>query len=491
MTASPLPERIIIAGAGFAGRSLKTEIGTKFPNSQVVSFLDDDPALIGTTIDGAPVHGPMDDSFSSKIKADQVIIAIPSATRGQLRRIFQFLRQHKIDEIKILPGISQILDGEAHLIMTRELDPLDLLGRNPVHIPLKKSLNYLRGKRVLITGAGGSIGSELSRQLLSGGASRLYLLGHGENSIVSIHREILDLQKEGVGEEATVIPIIGDIKDAQYTRFLLNRLKADVIFHCAAHKHVHLMEENTVENIHNNLFGTKNLLDSAKASGVRRFVLISTDKAVSPSSVYGVSKKLSEEVVLSESQEGLDFMVVRFGNVLGSRGSILPLFKKQIETGGPLTLTHPEATRFFMTIPEASSLVLQAAGVGQGGELYVLDMGTPLKIQDIARQMIDFYAPGQGDKFPMKVIGLRAGEKLHEALWEEDEEPVPTDFPRINRLIRSKTPELNLTKLIRALEPIVSLDAEQESLYRNRRALRKLLKTQFPSLLEREDEQEY
>jgi FlaA1/EpsC-like NDP-sugar epimerase len=433
----------------------------------------------------------MSEAFRSKLEADQVIIAIPSATRGQLRKIFHFLRRHKIDEIKILPGISQILDGEAHLIMTRELNPLDLLGRNPVHISLKKSLNYLSGKRVLITGAGGSIGSELSRQLLSGGASRLYLLGHGENSIVSIHREILGLQREGVGKDAAVVPIIGDIKDQEYTRFLLKRLKADVIFHCAAHKHVHLMEENSVETIHNNLYGTCSLLNAAKASGVRRFVLISTDKAVSPTSIYGVSKKLSEEVVLSENQEGLDFMVVRFGNVLGSRGSILPLFKKQIENGGPLTLTHPDATRFFMTIPEASSLVLQAAGVGSGGELYVLDMGTPLKIQDIAQQMIEFYAPGQKDDFPMKVIGLRAGEKLHEDLWEQDEEPVPTDFPRINRLIRPVKPSTDLPSLIKELKPIVTLQEGQESLYRNRRELRKILRREFPSLLEKDDEQEY
>ena len=325
--------------------------------------------------------------------ADQAVIAIPSAPVERIRKIYSSLKKCGFLQIKILPSISQVIDEKAHIIQARDINPLDILGRTPVTIPLAKSLSYLRGKRVLITGAGGSIGSELARQLLSGGAERLYLFGHGENSIVNIYRELHVLQDEGVGQKASIVPIIGDMKDREYVKYIISHTHADVIFHCAAYKHVPMMEENSIAAIENNVFGTKNLLDAALESGTEKFVLISTDKAVEPVSVYGASKMLCEKLVIQAAQNAKKnqaFMFVRFGNVLGSRGSILPIFMEQIQNGGPVTVTDPQMERYFMTIPEACSLVLQTGGVGTNGASYLLDMGEPIKILELAKQVIKF-----------------------------------------------------------------------------------------------------
>ncbi|MEW5817113.1 MAG: polysaccharide biosynthesis protein, partial [Spirochaetota bacterium] len=378
-------KRIIIIGAGFAGQALAAEIREKGILGRVVAFIDDDPEKIGTRIHAIPVFGPIItiESILKKTAAEEAIIAVPGASRELLKNIYSLLKAVGFDKIRILPTLSQIIDGEAHLIQTRAFDAQDLLGRSPIIIPLKESLKYLRGRRVLITGAGGSIGSELSRQLLSGGAERLYLLGHGENSLYEIERELRLLQEEGVGEKAVLVPVIGELQDREYVNFILKRLKADVIFHCAAHKHVPMVEANPVEAIKNNVFGTKNLVEAAVVTNTSRFVLISTDKSAEPVSIYGASKLLAEEIVLSQASEHMASMVVRFGNVLGSRGSIVPLFRKQILKGGPVTVTHPAITRYFMTIPEAASLVLKAGGVGSNGALYLLDMGEPIPIKEL------------------------------------------------------------------------------------------------------------
>ena len=390
-----IDSRLYIIGAGFAGQMIAQELKRKKIFGTVAAFIDDSKELIGSKIEDVPVLGPID-TMSSVLRVtaiDQAIIAIPSADGSRIKQIYDVLKKCGFFHIKILPSISQVVDGKAHFVQAREINPLDILGRTPIIIPLHESLAYLKGKRVLITGAGGSIGSELARQLLSGGAERLYLFGHGENSIVNIYRELHILQNEGVGEKASVVPIIGDMRDREYVRYIISHTRADVIFHCAAYKHVPMMEENPVASIENNVFGTKNLLDAALECGTERFVLISTDKAVNPVSVYGVSKMLSEKLVNEaalKTKSGQSFMFVRFGNVLGSRGSILPIFMEQIQNGGPVTVTDPAMERYFMTIPEACSLVLQTGGVGENGCSYLLDMGEPIKILTLAEQIIKF-----------------------------------------------------------------------------------------------------
>lgn len=484
----PKPIRTVILGAGFAGAALAREIREKMPERHLEAFWDDDPAKIGSAHEGLPVRGPIAALAQGAAGIDEALIAIPSATKNQLRTIWNLLVEAGIPKIRILPAISQIVDGEAHLVLTREIDPQDLLGRNPVQISLRESLGYLRGKRVMITGAGGSIGSELARQLLSGGAERLYLYGHGENSIYQIDKELRQLQAGGVGQGSTIVPVIGDLKDANHLEFLLSRMRLDVIFHTAAHKHVPLAEANPVEAVTNNVFGTHHLVEAALAAGVSRFVLISTDKAVEPNSVYGATKRICEDLVLDADARAGDhrFLVVRFGNVLGSRGSIIPLFREQIQAGGPVTITDKRMTRFFMTIPEAVSLVLQAGGVGAGGQLYLLDMGEPIVIEELAAQIIRFYGKEPHRDIAFRYIGLRPGERLEESLWAPDEEPVPTAYARLNRVVRP-SPSRDLRPFLKMLWPVCYFDPEQPGRYRNRQHLRTVLRAWVPTLEDKEE----
>ncbi|MFP4329368.1 MAG: polysaccharide biosynthesis protein [Spirochaetaceae bacterium] len=487
--------RIYIIGAGFAGRAILADIQKKEMIGEVVAFLDDDTEKIGTRIDGIPVLGPISDvvNLIQKTPADEALIAIPSAGKELLRSLHKRLKEANFDRIRILPGLSQIIEGDAHFIQTREIDPQDLLGRTPVHINLRESLSYLRGRRVLLTGAGGSIGSELARQLLSGGAQRLYLLGHGENSIYEIDSELRLLQEEGVGERATIVPIVGELKDRDYTRFILNRLKADVVFHTAAYKHVPMMEANPVAAVENNLFGTLHLLEAAREAGTERFLMVSTDKVVEPLSVYGASKQLAERLVLSRAEEGFRCMVVRFGNVLGSRGSIIPLFRKQILKGGPVTITDGEAERYFMTIPEAASLVLKSGGMGESGELYTLDMGEPVRIRELAEQMIRFYGYEPESEIALREIGLRKGEKVIERLYNPGERSVPTEHPRVNRVLFEDRAAYcdGVAGAMELLRPICFFDPERAEEYRNRHRLKEILRTFVPSLPVDESEPTY
>jgi len=492
MTKDHSTTNIYIIGAGLAGNMLSREIREKGIFGTVLAFLDDDTGKIGRDIDGIPVLGPV--AQAAKLirigPKDEALIAIPSAPPEDLRRLYAALQSAGFTRIRLLPNISQIVEGTAHLIQTREIDPQDLLGRAPVAINLKKSLSYLRGKRVLITGAGGSIGSELARQLLSGGAERIYLFGHGENSIYQIDRELRLLQEAGVGEKATVVPVIGELKDREYMRYIVRQLRCDVVFHAAAYKHVPLMEANPVAVIENNVFGTANLVDACLEGGVQRFVLISTDKAVDPVSVYGASKRASELLVREAARraEGTDaaYTFVRFGNVLGSRGSILPLFVDQVRKGGPVTVTDPDMVRYFMTIPEACSLVLKAGGVGTNGETYLLDMGDPVKILDVAEQLVRFMGYEPHRDIPIAFIGRRPGERLDEPLWSGSERPVPTEYTKILRLEHdTREGRVDLGEMLRRLSPICRVTEGQEGHYRNREMLVSILGDYIPSLGER------
>jgi FlaA1/EpsC-like NDP-sugar epimerase len=484
MAGSRPRNRIYIIGAGVTGTALAREIQSKGIFGRVVAFLDDDPAKIGRRVHSIPVLGPIEEvvELLKATPADEAIIAIPGATREQLKRVHRILTAAGFPRIRIVPKVSQILEGEAHLIQARDINPEDLLSREPVKVNLRESLAYLRGKRVLVTGAGGSIGGELCRQLLSGGAERLYLFGHGENSIYEIDRELRLLQEEGVGEKATIVPIVGELQDRDFVRYILGRLKAHVVFHAAAHKHVPLVEANPVEAVKNNVFGTRNILEASRDSGVQRFVLISTDKAVEPTSVYGASKLIAEELALRQGADDQVFLVVRFGNVLGSRGSILPLFRRQILKGGPVTITDPATRRYFMTIPEAVSLVLQAAGVGEPRGLYLLDMGEPVAIQELAEHMIRFYGYEPASEIRFQYTGLRPGEKLEERLWAEGDRPVPTPYSKILKLDRRYALNGQLDEVIQDLEPICYFDQGRAEQYRNRQVLRSTLQRIIPAL---------
>lgn len=482
--------RVYIVGAGFAGVSLALELRKKEVLGEVVAFLDDDPQKIGGRIEGIPVLGPIDAvvPLLERNPTDEALIAMPTAGRERVADVYRLLESAEFARIRILPNVSQIVDGGAHVIQTRDVDPQDLLGRTPVRIDLRKSLGYLRGKRVLVTGAGGSIGSELCRQLLSGGADRLYLFGHGENSIYEIDRELRLLQEEGVGEKATIVPIIGEIQDPDYMRFILGRLRADVVLHTAAYKHVPMMEANPVAAASNNIFGTRNLVRAADEHNVDRLVFISTDKVVDPVGVYGASKRIAEEIVLDSARDGNHFMVVRFGNVLSSRGSIVPLFRRQIMKGGPVTVTHPEVSRYYMTIPEASSLVLQTGGVGKSGGLYVLDMGEPVPIRELAEQLITFSGLTPYEDIDIEYIGLRPGEKLHERLIGNDEKVIRNGNERIHRVSRERWSRERLEALLEELEPVCYFDPDREDMYRSRRRARELLAREIPTLMVPENE---
>ncbi len=480
---------IYIVGAGFAGTAIAAEISSKGIFGTVAAFLDDDPKKIGEKIDGIPVLGTIAEAVRL-IRIDaaaEALIAIPSISSERLREIYEILKTAGFSTIKILPAISQIIDGSAHLVQTREIDPQDLLSRTPVKISLKKSLAYLRGKRVLITGAGGSIGSELARQLLSGGAERLYLFGHGENSIYQIHKELKLLQAGGVGDRAVIVPIIGDLKNREYMRYIIKQLKCDAVFHAAAYKHVPLMEENPVAVIENNVFGTKNLLDACLEYGVKRFVLISTDKAVEPVSVYGFSKMLNEKTILQAAQKAKDgsaYMFVRFGNVLGSRGSIFPLFVEQIKHGGPVTVTDKKMTRYFMTIPEACSLVLQAGGVGKCGESYLLDMGEPVHIYETAKQLIRYMGFEPEKDIKIEIIGIREGERLEEPLWSKTEHLEKTAYEKIMLLKDAasfKTEYLDL--ILEKLRPFCFYTPGKEDLFRNKDKMKEIINSVLDTTL--------
>ena len=424
--------RILIIGAGNAGEGVLREL-YRLPVEKyhVVGFIDDNPRVRGIRIHGVPVLGGVGDlaEVARRQNAEEVIIALPQPTREQLRRVIEVCKGQRLT-FRIVPGVADLIDGRADIGRLREVDINDVLGREPVTLDTENIGYFLADKVVLVTGAGGSIGSEVCRQLVAFHPKCLVLLEQAENNLFYIDRELRTAHPE-----LDVVPVIADICDRQRIQDVFSRYKPDVVFHAAAHKHVPMMELNPGEAIKNNIFGSKNVTDMALKSGAEAFVLISTDKAVNPTSIMGCTKRVTEMYCqsLSGGKDGgrTKFVIVRFGNVLGSAGSVVPIFRDQIARGGPVTVTHPEMRRYFMTIPEATQLVIQAGAMGKGGEIMLLDMGTPVKIVDLARDMITLSGFRPDVDIKIEFLGVRPGEKLFEELRTGSEDILPTRHKKI------------------------------------------------------------
>ena len=424
-------KRLLIIGAGNCGEKILREIQDN-PQLQyrVVGFLDDNPNKIGRRIHGVPVKAMLGDlSFiAEKTEADELLIAIPSATADEMRRIVSLCKQSGV-RFKTVPSYGELIGGRVTMKTVREVAYRDLIGRETVKLDEQLIEKYIRGQRVMVTGAGGSIGSELCRQICRFNPQKLILFERAESPLFEI-----DLELRHTCEDLEILPILGDIQDRDHLRKTFDDLMPQTVFHAAAYKHVPMLEIQPWKAIENNILGTMNLVDFSNEFQIERFVLVSTDKAVRPANVMGASKRVAEMITLNRNycaSSSTRFMAVRFGNVVGSVGSVVPLFKKQIESGGPVTVTHPDVNRYFMTIREASQLILQSASMGQGGEIYILDMGTPVKIVDMARDLIRLSGFEPDVDIKIEFIGLRPGEKLYEELITDDENAKPTLHPKI------------------------------------------------------------
>jgi len=429
----PTARRVLIVGAGHAGELLARDmLSDPSFNSRPVGFIDDDPVKRKMKIHGVPVVGTIADikRAADRLEVHEIIVALPSAGTGTKQKILA-ASEGCTAPIKILPNVKQLLGDPVSLQQVRPMSLEDLLQREPIQTDRQELHPLIAGKTVLVTGAGGSIGSELCRQIASYRPESLVLFERYENSL---HALLLELRATfpAVG----VLPIIGDVTVPERVAEVFRQTGPDLVFHAAAHKHVPLMELNPKEAVRNNVLGTRIVAEAALAAGVDRFVLISTDKAVNPTSVMGVTKRIAEQVIQGFNHRGrTKYTVVRFGNVLGSNGSVVPLFTEQIRKGGPITVTDPEIKRFFMTIPEAVQLVLQASVIGQGGDVFVLDMGEQIKIVDLARNMIVLSGLVPGKDIEIQFTGLRPGEKLYEELFDESEQTEPTAHEKINRAV--------------------------------------------------------
>ncbi|MEB5677413.1 polysaccharide biosynthesis protein [Mammaliicoccus sciuri] len=411
----------LIVGGGRGGSLLIRQMrNTPYMGMEPVLVVDDDPNKQKMSIaTGVKVQGYITDipDLVKKFNIKKIIIAIPTLSQSRLREINQLCEGQNVEVFK-MPNIENVMSGDIEVNQLKKVQVEDLLGRDPVELDMNSISKELTHKTILVTGAGGSIGSEICRQVCKFQPERIVLLGHGENSIYHIHQELSGFYKG----EIKIIPIIADVQDKERMKDVMQTYKPYVVYHAAAHKHVPLMEYNPQEAIKNNILGTRNTAEAAKLAEVSKFVMVSTDKAVNPPNVMGATKRVAEMIIQSMNNETskTDFVAVRFGNVLGSRGSVIPLFKKQIEAGGPVTVTHPEMTRYFMTIPEASRLVLQAGALATGGEIFVLDMGKPVKIVDLAKNLIRLSGYKEED-IGIEFSGIRPGEKLFEELLNKDE----------------------------------------------------------------------
>lgn len=411
----------LIVGAGEGGRILYNSfLGSKTAQDiHVVGFVDDDPNKRNTYLSGKKVLGALKDipELIEKYDIQMVTIAIPSLSRKKLRRIFELVESARV-KVNTMPSIEELASGKISVSKLKTIDVVDLLGRDEVNLDIESIKDQITDKVILVTGAGGSIGSEICRQIIQFNPAKLLLLGHGENSIYLIDRELRTHHQNCPTE---IVPIIADIQDREKINEIMEQYHPDIVYHAAAHKHVPLMEYNPKEAVKNNIFGTKNVAEAAKAAKVKNFVMVSTDKANNPPNVMGSTKRIAEMIVTGLNEEGCTkFSAVRFGNVLGSRGSVIPVFREQIAQGGPITVTDFRMTRYFMTIPEASRLVIQSGALAKGGEIFILDMSEPVKIIDLAKNMIRLSGYSE-DEIEIIETGIRPGEKLYEELLLDKE----------------------------------------------------------------------
>ncbi|MEW9676279.1 nucleoside-diphosphate sugar epimerase/dehydratase [Lentibacillus sp. L22] len=412
-------KRTLIVGAGSAGAMIARQLKNDQNNAELlpVAFVDDDPSKQKMQLFNLPVAGVVKDiqRLVKDMAIEHIVIAIPSLHNGALETIVVECNKTNA-KVQMIPKIEDLMTGKVSVSHLKNVEVEDLLGREPVKLDIDAISEYVTGNMVMVTGAGGSIGSEICRQLMRFSPGKILLVGHGEFSIYSIDMELREIHGE---TETEIVPIIGDVQDRQRIFDIVEAHQPTFIYHAAAHKHVPMMEYNPHEAVKNNVIGTKNVAEAADTFGIQTFVMVSTDKAVNPTNVMGATKRVAEMVVQDMAiRSKTKFVAVRFGNVLGSRGSVIPLFKKQIEHGGPITVTHPDITRYFMTIPEASRLVIQAGTLAKGGEIFVLDMGEPVKIVDLARNLIKLSGYTE-EEIPIKFTGIRPGEKMYEELLSD------------------------------------------------------------------------
>ncbi len=447
----------LIVGGGRGGSLLiRQMMNTPYIGMEPVLVVDDDSNKQKMSIaSGVKVQGYITDipELVKKFNIKKIIIAIPTLSQQRLREINKLCEGANVEVFK-MPNIENVMSGEIEVNQLKKVEVEDLLGRDSVELDMVSISKELTYKTILVTGAGGSIGSEICRQVCKFTPEKIILLGHGENSIYHIHQELTRIYKEQI----EVVPIIADVQDKERMKEIMQTYKPYAVYHAAAHKHVPLMEYNPEEAIKNNILGTRNTAEAAKLAEVSKFVMVSTDKAVNPPNVMGASKRIAEMVIQSMNNETskTDFVAVRFGNVLGSRGSVIPLFKKQIEAGGPVTVTHPEMTRYFMTIPEASRLVLQAGALAKGGEVFVLDMGKPVKIVDLAKNLIRLSGYNEED-IGIEFSGIRPGEKLFEELLNKDEIHPEQAYEKI---YRGKVKEIEINEVNRYINEILSVKGD-------------------------------
>ncbi len=424
----PHHRKALIVGAGEAGVMVVKELRQSRSELYPVVFIDDNIQKLNYEVMGIPVVGGRDEipTIAKQYNIDDIIVAIPAASRTEVSEIIKISKETGC-QIKIVPRVNDLINGKITIKTIRDVSVEDLLGREPIKVDMEGITGYLKDQNVLVTGAGGSIGSEICRQIAAVHPERLILLGHGENSIYEI-----ELELRNAYPSLKIEPIIADVQDKSRIDQVFNNYRPQVVFHAAAHKHVPLMERNPLEAVKNNVLGTKNLVECADKYKAKKFVLISTDKAVNPTSVMGATKLIAEMILQEQNRRSNTiFTAVRFGNVLGSRGSVIPLFRKQIEKGGPVTVTHPEMIRYFMMIPEAVQLVVQAGALANGGEIFILDMGQPVKIAELARDLIRLSGLELGKDIEIVYTGLRPGEKLFEEILTSAEGATTTKHDRI------------------------------------------------------------